>query len=264
MSEQFNMTMADSARTGGVEFKGGTYCDAHYPVVQWDSPEARDKNKWLFLAEIYVRAMHNYDVSMWHNYKGVITWNSLIYNRYKSQFNMKFITRLAHMSKYIFNEQTPFEEKIDGVVLVATYFEPTFYMDSKQQRYELCYMLSHSKKVGLYGKEPFPDKINHLWQGPCDSKLETVTKYKFGIAFENCNHYYCAYDLLAEKMLDCLCAKTIPIYLGAPNIQDMGVPRNIYIDFRDYNIQTLIGMNSNFYYIFLKLFFGKDENQNYS
>ena len=69
-----------------------------------------------------------------------------------------------------------------------------------------------------------------------DAKLNTLSKYKFNLCFENC----VADGYISEKIIDCLKAHTIPIYLGTPNI-DKYFPKDCYIDFREFkNYQALL------------------------
>jgi|SRR3989344_135242 len=62
-----------------------------------------------------------------------------------------------------------------------------------------------------------------------NSKLEILSKFKFNLCFENC----IADGYISEKIIDCFKAHTVPIYLGAPNIEKY-VPKNCFIDFRKF------------------------------
>ena len=72
----------------------------------------------------------------------------------------------------------------------------------------------------------FSDK----WPRPCENKTETISKYKFAVCFENTS--YPGY--VTEKIIDCLVAGLIPIYLGAPDISEF-VPEEAFIDMRKFN-----------------------------
>lgn len=62
-----------------------------------------------------------------------------------------------------------------------------------------------------------------------EEKLPVMSRYKFSICFENC--IFPGY--VTEKIFDCFLAGCIPIYYGAPNIEDF-VPADTYIDFRKF------------------------------
>jgi hypothetical protein len=74
--------------------------------------------------------------------------------------------------------------------------------------------------------------VLRAYRGPVAEKLETLAGYKFSLCFENSQFP----GYVSEKIFDCFFTRTIPIYLGAPDI-DRFVPRETFIDlrsFRDY------------------------------
>lgn len=79
-------------------------------------------------------------------------------------------------------------------------------------------------KMDLYGKG---------WGGfshECEDKLATIRQYKFSLCFENGS--YPGY--VTEKIIDCLVAGVIPVYMGAPDIERY-VPSELYIDARNFS-----------------------------
>lgn len=74
------------------------------------------------------------------------------------------------------------------------------------------------------------------WQGVIEAKKNIYTKYKFAFSFENAKGID---GYVLEKIFDPMFAGCIPVYFGAPNIQDH-VPSNCFIDYRDFkNIHDL-------------------------
>jgi hypothetical protein len=69
-----------------------------------------------------------------------------------------------------------------------------------------------------------------IYKGPCKSKYEVLSQYVFALCFENMSMK----SYITEKIFDCLYAGTIPIYLGAKDINDL-VPDDIYIDCRRFS-----------------------------
>lgn len=63
-----------------------------------------------------------------------------------------------------------------------------------------------------------------------DSKLETIARYHFTLAFENS----VAADYVTEKFFDPLGAGSVPVYLGAPNVADFAPGRRCFVDTRDF------------------------------
>ncbi|MDI6742386.1 MAG: glycosyltransferase family 10 [Smithella sp.] len=63
------------------------------------------------------------------------------------------------------------------------------------------------------------------------SKMDTISRYKFTLAFENA----IAKDYVTEKFYDPLIAGSVPIYLGAPNIEDFTPGDHCYINVVDWD-----------------------------
>lgn len=79
-------------------------------------------------------------------------------------------------------------------------------------------------EIDSYGRHRPTRKI----EGPdlgTQTKIETIGRYRFCLALENS----IAPDYVTEKIFDPLCAGTVPVYLGAPNVGEF-VPANSYID----------------------------------
>lgn len=86
---------------------------------------------------------------------------------------------------------------------------------------------NHPEHFDLYGvgwsQAEFPS-----YRGRVDSKYETLRHYKFSICYENASGYP---GYITEKIFDCFKAGCVPVYLGAPNI-DEHIPQGCYIDKR--------------------------------
>ena len=71
--------------------------------------------------------------------------------------------------------------------------------------------------------------VRRSWRGQIPDKLKVMSEYKFSIVFEN--------DInpgwISEKIFDALAAGSIPVYLGAPDIEK-AVPSDCFIDFRKF------------------------------
>jgi hypothetical protein len=69
-----------------------------------------------------------------------------------------------------------------------------------------------------------------IYKGACDSKYEVLSRYKFSLCFEN----MAMKGYVTEKIFDCLYTGTVPLYLGAPDIEDL-IPKDVYIDCRKFS-----------------------------
>ena len=72
--------------------------------------------------------------------------------------------------------------------------------------------------------------IGKSYLGRCDNKLLVISKYRFSICFENM--IWPGY--VTEKIIDCFVAGTIPIYLGAPDVE-IFVPSGSFVDMRAFS-----------------------------
>ncbi len=67
-------------------------------------------------------------------------------------------------------------------------------------------------------------------------KIDILKTYRFCICFENTTHLR---GYISEKIFPCFAAGCVPIYWGAPNIEDY-IPKDCFIDYRDFkNIEEL-------------------------
>lgn len=76
----------------------------------------------------------------------------------------------------------------------------------------------------------FRRAIMSSYQGPCSSKWEVLSKYRFSLCFENMPMT----GYVTEKIFDCLYAGTVPVYWGAPDIENL-IPAGAYVDMRNYS-----------------------------
>lgn len=63
------------------------------------------------------------------------------------------------------------------------------------------------------------------------TKLDIIKRYKFTIAFENA----ISQDYVTEKFFEPLIVGSVPVYLGAPNIDRFSPGEHAFIDVRDYD-----------------------------
>ncbi len=83
----------------------------------------------------------------------------------------------------------------------------------------------------VYGNPPFMLPNYNGVLGP-QEKYTTLSRYRYCLCYENINHPDLARGYV-DKILDCLEARTIPIYLGCPDIEDH-IPPDCFIDARKF------------------------------
>ncbi|MBT9147751.1 MAG: Alpha-(1,3)-fucosyltransferase FucT [Syntrophomonadaceae bacterium] len=72
--------------------------------------------------------------------------------------------------------------------------------------------------------------LRAIYKGQVKSKYETLSQYRFALCFENS----VMPGYIPEKIFDCFFAGTVPIYLGAPDVENY-IPKNCFIDMRDFD-----------------------------
>ena len=89
------------------------------------------------------------------------------------------------------------------------------------------YPLNYLNRI-LVLRKFFKPKFKN-WKGKINSKEDILKKYKFAFAIENAREN----DYISEKIFDCFKAKCVPIYSGAPNINEL-IPSNCFINLDDF------------------------------
>lgn len=139
-----------------------------------------------------------------------------------------------HLTMISGNKRSPFTIKR----LIGGLLSGRFYRELYRERLELIRYFS-GKGLDLYGmgwQKPMPGEdaglrsaINACYRGPVDDKLATLRNYRFTITLENT----CASGYVTEKIFDSIFAGSIPLYLGAPDIEKY-VPAACFIDLRTF------------------------------
>lgn len=64
------------------------------------------------------------------------------------------------------------------------------------------------------------------WRGKVENKITTMSSYRFNLCYENAQNLR---GYLTEKIFDAFHSGCVPVYLGAPDIEEM-IPSNTFID----------------------------------
>jgi hypothetical protein len=100
------------------------------------------------------------------------------------------------------------------------------------------YGMGWDKKIAGFSSK-YHNSAKKAFKGPLgydrnplgyDRKLLVMNEFRFAICFENCSFP----GYVTEKILDCFLAGVIPVYYGAPDIEEF-VPKETYIDYRKFS-----------------------------
>jgi len=114
----------------------------------------------------------------------------------------------------------------------------------KSGRREYATELMRYLDIHSYGKFLNNRSIQgDLWR---PSKLSVIANYKFTLAFENA----ITPDYVSEKFFDPLVAGSVPVYLGAPNVEDFAPGDRCFINTADFDspkalAEYLLALNEN-------------------
>ena len=124
-----------------------------------------------------------------------------------------------------------FDEKIEQYDpsprrhLCCAFVSSTF---DQSKRRDYIKALSEKLNVHSYGR--FMRNRRLWWDRGLQTKLNILRKYGYTLAFENS----ITPDYITEKFYHPLMMGSVPVYLGAPNIQDFAPAANSYIDVRNF------------------------------
>ena len=148
---------------------------------------------------------------------------------------------------------TPCRELYSERMKAVEYFGRTGDIDLYGRGWDVpTYRIGHWHVPGTFGKVTVPGTIQrmhrslvHRWQrifsepllaaarrayrGSAVSKSETLGNYTFALCFENS----ILKGWVTEKLFDCFFAGTVPVYWGAPDIEEC-VPPDCFIDMRQF------------------------------
>jgi acetyltransferase-like isoleucine patch superfamily enzyme/GT2 family glycosyltransferase/Tfp pilus assembly protein PilF len=217
-------------------------CDLYLYLNAYSFTGRQEGLNVLYLCEPVVVLPLQYDEAIWRNFDHVVThYDPLVAQR-------------ANFSKVLIPES--------GIHAFPIVFDITERMDERERKYPLegrnpgiC-MINGNKTSGVkgelyskrveaalwfhensaitfdvFGNPPF-SLPNYKGILPQDQKLATLSHYKYSLCFENIYHQAFSAGYV-DKILNCLETRTIPIYLGAGNI-DAYVPGECFIDFRSF------------------------------
>lgn len=197
-------------------------------LLVFESPVINPFNSWNFVVKYFNR---------------VYTWDDHEVNR---ENIFKFYIPQINFDKY---SKVPFKKKKLLAAVYSNKQDPPFfkYLTSYKNLYSVRNDLINylDKEVpydfNLYGvgwdkpkkfsliEKIFGFKIPASYKGVVENKVETISQFKFCLAFENAQ----APGYITEKIFDCFKAGCVPIYLGAPNVTDY-IAKGCFVDYRDF------------------------------
>ncbi len=205
-------------------------------VTEAEKLSMSDKLVFLIM-EGKVICPRNYDPALWKHFNRILTWDDDIID------NKKFfkVHHPSATSKPIRNNRTFSERKfLVNIITNKTSSLPLELYTARRNTitYFDANYPEHFDLFGIYWNQPITKwqkripwlvKKYKKFQGEVPNKINTLSQYKFALCYENTEQN----GYITEKIFDALAAKTVPIYLGAPNVADY-IDEDVFIDRRKF------------------------------
>lgn len=172
----------------------------------------------LFLWEPPSVLSQNYNPVNHHYFSRVYTWNDDIVD------NKKYFKFYYPPLQPMITESMDFDSK-KLCVLISCNKQSGHPNELYSERKKLIefFERNHSQDFDLYGNA-WPS-LYTTYKGRVERKVDCLKKYKFACAYENIKGIP---GYVTEKIFDCFHAGTVPIYLGASNIE-MYIPKKCFV-----------------------------------
>jgi len=223
------------------------YIQAKYPSVAlnihdwWGKPNDRGRGKnILFATEGYITITNNYNVLFIKKYDAFITNNSK-FKELHPDLNIFLINAPPNWENYYkIDAFVPFENKIKGICSLQRVYKTNSAGDINYMKHTVMNELNVEPHLVLHTFGPAPFGKSGSYQGNLGYKhshyynLKKINEYLFCWCPEPIYHELWSYDYVTERLFNCFKSKTIAIYYGCYNIEEM-IPKELYVDYRDFS-----------------------------
>lgn len=222
------------------------YLIEKYPTVAFNYKnfngklnDAASGYKIIYIAEPLTGMPEQWNIELLKQYQHVITYNEKFYNDYNKIIPMTLTQGCLFCNFYYnLNSFVNYKDRINELCVLNSlhnsgqegdiyYLRKLIVNDFKEDKRVLPAVWSKTK----WGEESYKGSIpyyhSHL------KNLEKLSQYKFSLCFESIYHPYWSWGFVTERLFNSFKAKTIPIYYGCYNIEDL-VPLELFIDYRNF------------------------------
>ena len=198
-------------------------------------------NLYLITMEPYMTKSDNWNKSNHKYFKKIFTWNDAFVDGQK-YFKINYSYKIPKNVNFDINKK----EKLCTIIAGNKYRSSPIELYSERIKAIRWFEKNHPEDFDLYGlgwgryqfKGIFSklNKYEYLkslfnvyfpsYRGAILSKKDVLEKYKFSICYENEKEMP---GYITEKIFDCFFSGCVPVYLGAPNIENH-ISKNTFID----------------------------------
>jgi len=221
---------------------------------------------YLILLESRIANSKQYNKKYHKYFQKILTWNDrlvdnqkyfkfnipqLIYNTVKPYpFNQKRLGCIINNNKIGINKYELYSVRKETILHFQKYFDDfdVYGEGWNEKQLKIISFLHCCKNIKQMNWNRFKFALDYFFNiknvdnykgiiGGLNNWIESAKecskiyyKYKFALCYEN---IYSDPGYISEKIFNCLNARCVPIYLGAPNIEKY-IPRGCYIDVREF------------------------------
>lgn len=203
---------------------------------QWNTPDRGFR--CLVQCEPFIGMQENWDVGIIRKYDCVVTWNPKFYQNYIHLLpKMVLVTGcLGCNAPDPLSELVPWSKKIHGVCILNNLRGTGLPGDIYWLRNEILQNIGgdltrHVWCTTRWGGGYYQGAVESPYHHSHENHLKKISEYKFCIALESSYHSFWSAGFVTERILNCFRAGTVPVYMGAWDIEKY-VPSDLFIDFR--------------------------------
>ena len=223
------------------------YLQKKYPTVafniyDWNGRlNNRNIGKNILLAtEGYITIPNNYNIDYIKQYDVFITYNSK-FKELHPELNICLQNAPLNWENYYeLDSFLRYDEKIKGICSLQRVYNTNVEGDINFMKHTIMrdLIIEPELCVHTYGPEPFGRlesyKGNLGYKHSHYYNLKKINEYLFCWCPEPIYHELWGYNYVTERLFNCFKSKTVPIYYGCYNIEDL-VPTELFIDYRNFN-----------------------------
>jgi ribosomal protein S18 len=212
----------------------------------WGRPNNRNTGKNILLAtEGYITIPNNYNPDVIRTYDAFITYNDK-FKTLNPTLNIHLQNAPINWENYYWLEDfLPYDGKIKGICSLQRVYHTGSAGDINFMKDTIMKSFNVEPELCLHTFGPAPFGKDGSYQGNLGYKhshyfnLKKINEYLFCWCPEPIYHELWSYNYVTERLFNCFKSKTVAIYYGCYNIEEM-IPKELYVDYRDFkNINEL-------------------------
>jgi hypothetical protein len=196
-----------------------------------------DAFRILYIHEPLVVWPRQFLSSSWAPFDAILTWNSTLLEqggRFHFFPTLYYDFPFDAMHGFVRTARLPptWQHRQRAIVQVAgskySFMPSELY--SKRRAIATWFNRYGHTPLDTYGSPPMPVP---RYRGRAADKMATLSTYRFALCTENDDHPLWSRGYLTEKIFDCFYAFTVPIYLGAADVE-RHIPAGCFVDLRQF------------------------------